>query len=104
VTVINRQIAELAPVLNNPTITGTANVLSDNTAVPIATMVKKHGGATYLFAVAMRSGQTSATFTIQGLEGEKPVEVLGEDRTLTSKNGVFQDRFAPWDVHLYRVQ
>jgi hypothetical protein len=52
----------------------------------------------------MRSGQTSATFTIQGLEGEKTVEVLGENRTLASKNGVFQDRFAPWDVHLYRLE
>jgi len=104
VTVINRQIAELAPVLNSPTIAGVANVLSDNNAVPIAAMVKKHGGATYLFAVAMRSGQTSATFTIQGLEGEKTVEVLGENRTLASKNGVFHDRFAPWDVHLYRLE
>ena len=104
VTVINRQITELAPVLNSPTIAGVANVLSDNNAVPIAAMVKKHGGATYLFAVAMRSGQTSATFTIQGLEGEKTVEVLGENRTLASKNGVFKDKFQPWDAHLYQLE
>jgi len=104
VTAINRQITELAPVLNSPTIAGAANVLSDNNAVPMATMVKKHAGATYLFAVAMRGAETSATFTIQGLKGEKAVEVLGENRTLTSKNGVFQDRFAAWDVHLYRLE
>lgn len=104
VTTINHQITELAPVLNSPIITGAANVLSDNSVVPIATMVKEHARATYLFAVAMRSGETSATFTIQGLEGEKAVEVLGESRTLNSKNGVFKDRFAAWDVHLYRLE
>jgi hypothetical protein len=104
VTVINRQIAELAPVLNSPTAAGAANVLSDNNAVPIATMARKHDGATYVFAVAMRDGQTAATFTAQGLEGERPVEVLGENRTLASEDGVFKDRFAPWDVHLYRLK
>lgn len=104
VTAINQQIAELAPVLNSPTLTNAANVLSDNSAVPIATMVKKHNGATYLFAVAMRGDQTTATFTIQDLEGEKSAQVLGENRTLTSKNGIFTDRFAAWDVHLYRLE
>jgi len=104
VTAINRQITELAPVLNSPTVGGAANVLSDNTAVPIATMVRKHAGATYLFAVAMRSGQTSTTFSIQGFEGEKTVDVLGENRTLASKKGVFKDNFQPWDVHLYKIQ
>jgi hypothetical protein len=104
VTAINRQITELAPVLNSPTIAGAANVLSDNDAVPIATMVKKHAGATYVFAVAMRAGETAAAFTIQGLEGDKTVQVLGENRTLASKNGVLKDKFQPWDVHLYRVE
>jgi hypothetical protein len=104
VTAINRQIAELAPVLNSPTVAGAANVLSDNNAVPVATMAKTHDGATYVFAVAMRDGQTAATFTVQGLEGQRPVEVIGENRTLASKDGVFKDRFAPWDVHLYRVK
>ena len=104
VTAINRQITELAPVLNSPATTVVTNVLSDNKAVPIATMLKKHAGATYLFAVAMRKGQAAATFTIQGLAGEKTVEVLGENRTLNSKNGIFKDEFQPWDVHLYRIQ
>jgi hypothetical protein len=104
VTAINRQIAELAPVLDSPTITGAASVLSDNNAVPIATMAKKHAGATYLFAVGMRGEETTATFTVRGLAGEKAVEVLGENRTLVSKNGVFGDHFTAWDAHLYRLQ
>ncbi|UCC98436.1 MAG: hypothetical protein JSW66_00810 [Phycisphaerales bacterium] len=104
VTAVNQQIAELAPILNSPTAAGAASVASDNKAAPIAIMAKKHGGATYLFAVGMRGGQTTATFAVRGLAGERTVDVLGENRTLASENGVFQDRFADWDVHLYRLR
>jgi hypothetical protein len=38
------------------------------------------------------------------LKGEKVVEVLGEDRIVTSKDGVFNDSFEAWDVHLYRIR
>ena len=30
------------------------------------------------------------------------VEVLDENRTLPVKDGVFEDSFDDWDVHLYR--
>ena len=30
-------------------------------------------------------------------------EVLGEFRALKSSNGVFDDNFDTWDVHLYRI-
>ena len=80
-----------------------ASVRSENLEVPIAMMVKQHKGATYLFAVGMRDGVTTATFTLAETNGEKVVEVLGEDRTIAIKNGSFSDRFGPWDVHLYRL-
>ena len=104
VTALNRQIARLAPVLNSPTIQDGAIVSSDNEDVPVAIMMKRHKGATYLFAVGMRNGATSATFTVQGIEGERTVEVLDEHRMLTSKGGVFKDTFGPYDVHLYRIR
>jgi len=104
VTKINRQIAELAPVLNSPTIADGMKVSSDNGEVPIASVVKRHAGSTYIFAVAMRNGKTRASFRLQGLAGRITVEVLGENRTLTSKDGVFTDRFGPWDVNLYRIR
>jgi hypothetical protein len=104
VTAVNKRIAELAPVLNSPTIAGGAAVSSDNNAVPIASMVKKHAGATYVFAVAMRGDKAIATLTLQGLGGERAVEVIGENRIITSQDGVFKDSFGPWDVHLYRIQ
>jgi hypothetical protein len=103
VTQINRQIAALAPVLNSPTLADAAKVASSNPAVPVATMVKRQGGAVYLFAVTMREGQTRARFAVQGLSGPKSVEVLGEQRTVDLKDGVFEDDFPSWGVHLYRM-
>jgi hypothetical protein len=103
VTRINQRIADLAPVLNGPTIAGGGKASPSEAGVPIATMVKKHDGAVYLFAVAMRDGRTAAKLSIQGLSGRRKVEVLDEDRTLESTDGAFEDEFQPWDVHLYRV-
>jgi hypothetical protein len=66
-------------------------------------MAKEHEGATYLFAVGMRNGQTSAKFTLRSLKDQRTVEVLGENRTIISEDGVFADNFEAWDVHLYRI-
>jgi hypothetical protein len=103
VTASNRQISGLAPVLNGPTIRDRVTVRSENPAVPIAVMVKRHGEATYLFAVALRGGSTSATFSFTGTGDWTRGEVLDEDRVLPAEGGVFKDRFAPWEVHLYRL-
>jgi hypothetical protein len=104
VSALNRQITELAPVLNSPVVTNTATVVCDNPAVPVATMLKRHEGATYLFAVAMRDGATTATFSLKGVAGAGTVEVLGENRSLASLDGAFKDRFDAWDAHLYRLR
>ncbi len=103
VTVINRQITELAPVLNSPTVSDALQISSSNPEVPVAAMLKQHDGAFYLFAVAMRSGETTATFASKGLLGEKTVEVLGESRSLNSRDGAFSDAFSSWAVHCYRI-
>ncbi|MBP7053312.1 MAG: hypothetical protein KBE65_20075 [Phycisphaerae bacterium] len=100
---INHRIAALAPVLHSPTVVDGAKTQSANPEIPIATMVKKCEGAVYLFAVAMREGQTQAKLSIQGLSGRHAVEVLDEGRTLESTDGTFDDEFKAWDVHLYRV-
>ncbi len=100
---INHQIRELAPVLNSSTVVEGAKVASGNAGVPVALMVKRHGGAVYLFAVTMREGATRAKFSIQGLAGPQPVKVLGEERTLAASAGVFEDDFPSWGVHLYQI-
>jgi hypothetical protein len=104
VTAVNRQIAQLAPVLNSPSLKDAAQVSSSSSQVPVATMVKQQAGATYLFAVAMRDGETSATFTLRNFAGEKTVEVLDEGRNLTARDGVFSDAFKSWAVHYYRIK
>lgn len=103
VTAINRQIHRLAPVLNSPTVADLVHVVADPPAVPVAVMGKRHRGAVYVFAVGMREGSVEARFTVGGLAGSAQVEVLDENRTLEARDGGFADRFAPWDVHLYRV-
>lgn len=102
VTTLNRQITELAPVLNSPTVTNAVNVTSSELSVPVATMVKRVNGQSYLFAVAVRGQATKAEFTLKESTNGN-VEVLGEKRSLIVTNGIFSDHFAPWEVHLYRV-
>jgi hypothetical protein len=104
VAAVNRQVTELAPILNCVTIKEGLRVGSDNKAVPVAFMAKRHEQAVYIFAVAMRAGTTNATFTVDHLAGDRTVKVLGENRTILSKGGVFEDRFDEWDVHLYRIE
>ncbi len=104
VTTLNHQITALAPVLNSPTIPNAVTVQSTNASVPIATMVKQHQGFTYLFAVAMRPGKTTAKFTLENITPGKVVEVLGEHRTIPASAGAFADDFGSWAVHLYRVE
>jgi len=104
VTEINKQINALAPVLNSPTIDTDVSVSSENEDVPVAVMARDYKGAKYLFAVGMRDGSTKAKFTIPALKGKRTVEVLGENRTILSKDGIFSDTFEEWDVHLYRIE
>jgi hypothetical protein len=103
VTAINKQAHELALVLNSPTVKGALKVESSNEAVPVAAMVKKHGSATYVFAVAMKPGETQAIFLLDGLAAGAQIEVLGENRKIEPAGNKFQDHFDGWDVHLYRI-
>lgn len=103
ITKINKQIHELAPVLNSPSVKDGASVETSNAEVPVECLVKRHGGATYLFAVGMRDGTTTASFKIAGLSGAAKATVLGEDRTVDVADGVLKDEFKPWDAHLYKI-
>ena len=104
VTRLNQQITTLAPVLNSASISNAVTVRTSNSAAPIATMVKRVGGFSYIFSVAMRPLETNVEFVLNQSEGSEPVEVLGEGRTVSMQNGKFTDAFGPWRVHLYRVK
>lgn len=103
VTSLNHQIIELAPVLNSPSILNAVTVRTSPAEVPVALMVKRQAENIYLFAVSMQPGTTQATFSLQNSTRTHKVEVLGEDRVLTAKAGMFTDQFASWDAHIYRI-
>ncbi len=66
-------------------------------------MLKRHQGATYLFAMSARPGAAgSVEFRLRDC-GDMPAEVLGESRTVAVKNGVPADRFEAYGVHIYRL-
>jgi hypothetical protein len=104
VTETNQQIHRLAAVLNSPAIVDGVEIASTKVEVPVEAMVRRHGNATYVFAVAMRDGQSTANFKIAGLPGKARVEVINESRTLEIRDGAFSDTFKEWDVHLYKIQ
>ena len=102
-TALNLQITALAPVLNSSTLSGAVAVQSRNPEVPMAHMTKHHAGATYIFAVGMREGRTETEFSLKDRSGEMPVEVLGESRSVRSRDGRFTDSFGPWEARIYRI-
>lgn len=102
VSKINARIHQLAAVLNSPDINGLVSVESDNTGVPVDLMVKHFQDTLYVFAVSMRDGTTTAAFTVNGIrDGE--VTVIGEDRKLTVSEGIFEDLYEDYGVHLYKM-
>lgn len=104
VTALNREITELAPVLRAPTVRESQSFRTTNAPPAVATLVKRHEGWTYLFAVAMRTNTVKETLVLEGISTTTPVEVLGENRSLVATNGAFADQFGSWEVHLYRAR
>jgi hypothetical protein len=102
VAAINKQIKELAPVLNSPTVDGGASATTSGADAPVDVLVKKQGDSVWVFAAAMRDKGTKASFEVQGAKGT--AEVLGESRSIPVKDGKFEDEFKPYDVHLYRIK
>ncbi len=103
VTAINRQIHELAPILNGPSLEGAVTITSSNERAPIASLVKQQGKAIYIFAVGMRDEVTTATIRLPDVGESVTVDVLGEGRGIEATDGRFTDFFAPYDVHLYHI-
>lgn len=100
---INTQITSLAEVLNTQSVANGFTLVTDHGEASVDAMLKRHGGDTYLFATAIKPGTTNATFSLTHFPGNTSVEVVGENRSLESLNGVFQDTFANYAVHIYKI-
>jgi hypothetical protein len=104
VTALNREIRDLAPVLNAPTARDAVQVQVSDPAVPVAVMVKRHESGTYCFAANLRNQPVEATFTLGEKDAEiaRTVEVLGESRAVTLRDGAWTDAFPPYGIRRYR--
>jgi len=103
VTAINREVRELAPVLNRPSEREGIEVKSSSNDAPIPWMLKRQGDMLYLFAVNLGNVATNGTFAVESAPANAEVTVLGETRTLLMKNGQLNDSFKPYGVHLYKL-
>jgi hypothetical protein len=99
-TRINAQIKALAPALNSPTLPAPVTV---EAPVEIATMVKRYGGAHYVFAVNMQKKAAKVRLTIAPLSASSAV-VVGEDRLIEIRGAVIEDEFSEYGVRIYKVQ
>lgn len=101
ITLINRQIRELAPVLNSPTV---ADALTITPAeAPLATMMKRREENVFIFGVNLRNEPIRASLSVHGAGAMKNAAVLGESRHIAIQDGTFSDEFAAYDVHLYQL-
>ena len=101
VSAINAQVHQLGPAINSKE-PADVKVDSSSTEVPIDILARKSKGATYVFAVAMRNAPSAGTLTL-GDKSAHQAEVLGENRRVEIKDGRFTDSFAPFAVHLYKI-
>ena len=104
VTRINRQITQLAPVLNRPT----APQRRDRAIGKPGCAGGDDGQIIWRDDVSVCRGDARGRDrrNVHLHTGIRvaiiAVEVLGENRTLTATNGSFSDHFDPWAVHLYQ--
>jgi hypothetical protein len=96
---LDRTITSLAPVLNSPNLPERVDVSSP---VPIATLAKKYENALYVFAVAMENRPSTPRLGIPGVQ-EAKAAVIDEARDVTIKEGIIEDSFDGYAVHLYKI-
>lgn len=97
-TTVNKQITDLAPVLNAPFLDGAATVTG-----PVDLATKLHDGHVYIFAGANKNTGGAATFTLKC--GGSTAVVIDENRTIPIVAGTFTDTFADGNaVHLYSIE
>ncbi|MBP7949775.1 MAG: hypothetical protein KA004_08980 [Verrucomicrobiales bacterium] len=101
VTALNRQIRDLAPVLNSPTLTDILSITPANSSV--AAMVKRRKDATYLFAANFGPAPANVRFELRGIKASASAEVLGESRQIPVTRGTFEAPFVGYAVHLFRI-
>jgi hypothetical protein len=101
ITQVNKQITDLAPVLNSAdSLAVTITTKPEN--APVAALAKKHGHDLYLFAVGMSPQETQAEFKLN-VPGQYDIEVLDESRRFEKTAATISDKFDGYQTHLYKL-
>jgi hypothetical protein len=109
-TNITRRISSLAPVLLERSGKQPAVPLvvegpaSDPLGQPAVTMLlKRHKGSVYVIAVNAADKPVRASFNLKGFVSDRAHgRVAWEKRSVALSDGVFEDSFDPFGVHVYR--
>ena len=104
-----QRIREISPVLLERTPCGQPlpEVVSGPSADPlgqlsVTSLLKKHRGDIWLFAVNAAAGTVRARFRLN--PDMKDGEVVWEGRKVSAVDGAFEDDFKPFGVHAYRFE
>jgi len=105
---LHEKINQYGQVLMSPDIQGATQVNDGEVSVTLLTKI--HNGNRFIFAMGdgnagYREGQTvNATIEIaEAPSGSVNVIVDGENRSLVMINGVFEDVFDPYELHVYII-
>jgi hypothetical protein len=95
ITVLDRQIASLAPAL-----LGRDVPVVNSPTSPVKVGARSYHGATYVIAASASVSPHKVSFTVPGLPTGSLV-VLGENRMIPTRAGKITDTFAGLGVHIY---
>jgi len=103
ITSLDAELHSLARVINAEPAVGVAAMDDVVGTSPVEFTARASPGVVHVFAVGMRDAATRKRFQISP-PADGMVEVLGESRALPLSAGRFEDEFAGYQAHLYRVE
>ncbi|MCM8803160.1 MAG: hypothetical protein NC827_07630 [Candidatus Omnitrophica bacterium] len=100
---VNKEVTELAPIINSPDLKG-LKITTDSNIV-VKGVLKKYKNEYYIFAVSIGENPTQAKFELpEDLKLKKEVEVMKENRSIRIVDNYFTDKFEGYQVHLYKIK
>ena len=105
---IAKEISSINHILLPPSVSldvnGKEELCQDNSAKIENIYKKDSDGNEYIIAVnTENSNVENVSFNVKGLAKETTVQVLFENRTITSASGYFTDSFSPYGRHVYQI-
>lgn len=99
---INAEIASLAPVLDSAA-PDLKTTMESRPAARLAVLARRVDGVVYVLAVSLSPHPAQVRLRLDGA-GDLRGVAIGEDRVLDAPGGAIADDFAPYGVHLYKLQ